>query len=85
MNAIFISSAPEVIWNAATGRHRAPLWNTAFETLTAPTESGQLFETGGQWKESLSVKEGALFRYSSIKVLVRMRGEIKQKKYIKYF
>lgn len=47
MNAIFISSAPEVIWNTATGRHRAALWNRAFEALTAPTESGQLFDTGG--------------------------------------
>lgn len=45
MNAIFISTAPEVIWNAATGRHGAPLWNTAFEALTAQTESGQLFDT----------------------------------------
>lgn len=56
MNAIFISSAPEVIWNAATGRHRAPLWNTAFETLTAPTESGQLFETGGSEKKAWVLK-----------------------------
>lgn len=56
MNAIFISTAPEVIWNTATGRHRALLWNTAFEALTAPTESGQLFDTGGRERKTWALK-----------------------------
>lgn len=56
MNAIFISTAPEVIWNAATGRHRALLWNTAFEALTATTESGQLFDTGGGEKKTCALR-----------------------------
>lgn len=56
MNAIFISTAPEVIWNSATGRHRAPLWNTVSEALTAPTESGQLFETSGGERKTWALK-----------------------------
>lgn len=56
MNAIFISTAPEVNWNPATGRHGAPLWNTAFEALTAQTESGQLFDTGVGGEENLNLK-----------------------------
>lgn len=60
MNAIFISTAPEVIWNTATGRHRAPLWNAAFEALTAPTESGQLFDTGGGERKTPALKGGII-------------------------
>lgn len=66
MNAIFISTAPEVIWNTATGRHRAPLWNPAFEALTVPTESGQVFDMAGGERKTQALK-GALFSYSAIK------------------
>lgn len=56
MNAIFISTAPEVIWNTAIGRHRAALWNTAFEAVTVPTESGQLFDMGGGEMQTSALK-----------------------------
>lgn len=53
-----------MIWNSATRRHRAPLWDRGpFEALTVPTESGQRFDTGGSGKENYGIKKEALFSY----------------------
>lgn len=43
-----------------------PHWNPAFEALTVPTESGQVFDMAGGERKTQALK-GALFSYSAIK------------------